>query len=65
MAEIFHNYYLNDREATVKRNNKGFFVELFEGGVLSERRDVYSKSERYAEDLAENWVHGVISSPSG
>tara|TARA_Y100000361_G_scaffold69482_1_gene61325 strand:+ start:535 stop:732 length:198 start_codon:yes stop_codon:yes gene_type:complete len=65
MAEIFHNYYLEDREAVIKRNKKGFFVELFEGGVMAERRNVYSKSERYAEDLAENWVHGVIPSPSG
>lgn len=65
MAETFHNYYLDDREAVIKRNKKGFFVELFEGGVMAERRNVYSKSERYAEDLAENWVHGVIPSPSG
>ena len=65
MAETFHNYYLDDREAVIKRNKKGFFAELFEGGVMAERRNVYSKSERYAEDLAENWVHGVISSPSG
>lgn len=65
MAETFHNYYLDDREAVIKRNKKGFFVELFEGGVMAERRNVYSKSERYAEDLAENWVHKVIPSPSG
>ena len=65
MAETFHNYWLDNREAVIKKNKKGFFVELFEGGVMTERRDVYSKSERYAEDLAENWVHGIIPSPSG
>ena len=47
------------------RDEQGFFVELYELGRLLEVRKVYSRSEYYAEDLAENWVEGIISSPSG
>ena len=64
MAEEWHKYQREDREALVKRNDEGFFVELYELGRLLEVRKVYSRSEYYAEDVAENWVDGIISSPN-
>lgn len=65
MAEEWHRYISEDKEAVVMRDEQGFFVELYELGRLLEVRKVYSRSEYYAEDLAENWVEGIISSPSG
>ena len=44
MAEEWHKYQREDREALVKRNDEGFFVELYELGRLLEVRKVYSRS---------------------
>ena len=44
---------------------KGFFVELYEFNRCLEKRKVYKHSESYAENVAENWVDAIISSPSG
>ena len=64
MAEEWHRYISEDKEAVVMRDEQGFFVELYELGRLLEVRKVYSRSENYAEDVAENWVDGIISSPN-
>jgi|TARA_R110000851_G_scaffold119793_2_gene247835 hypothetical protein len=55
----WHTYERDDKKAVVSRNPSGFFVELFKAKELHETVEVYGKSERYAEDLAENWVDGV------
>ena len=65
MAQIWHEYSRDTRKAIVKRNSKGFFVNLYEDDITLEKRKVYRHSERYAEDVAENWVDGLMSSPSG
>tara|TARA_A200000159_G_C7166239_1_gene273429 strand:+ start:245 stop:442 length:198 start_codon:yes stop_codon:yes gene_type:complete len=65
MAEEWHRYIKEDKESVVMRDEQGFYVELYELGRLLEVRKVYSRSESYAEDVAENWVEGIISSPSG
>ena len=65
MAEEWHRYISEDKVAVVMRDVQVFFVELYEVGRFLEVRQVYSRSEYYAEDLAENWVEGIISSPSG
>ena len=65
MAEEWHSYERDERRALVKRNTKGFFVELYEFNRLLEKRKVYNHSETYAENVAENWVDGIISNPSG
>lgn len=65
MADEWHRYMSEDKEAVVMKDEKGFYVELYELGKLREVRKVYNHSEWYAEDLAENWVEGIISSPSG
>tara|TARA_Y100001938_G_scaffold141196_1_gene210593 strand:- start:103 stop:300 length:198 start_codon:yes stop_codon:yes gene_type:complete len=65
MAEEWHSYERGERKALVKRNKKGFFVELYELNRCLEKRKVYNHSESYAENVAENWVDGIISNPSG
>lgn len=65
MTEVWHSYERDERKALVKRNKKGFFVELYELGRCLEKRKVYKHSEGYAENVAENWVDGIISNPSG
>jgi hypothetical protein len=59
-TSIWHTYSRDERTAVVKRDKKGFFVELLANGDIVEIREVYTKSERYAEDVAENWVDGII-----
>ena len=59
-TSTWHTYSRDERTAVVKRDKKGFFVELLANGDIVEIREVYTKSERYAEDVAENWVDGII-----
>jgi len=59
-TSIWHTYSRDERTAVVKRDKKGFFVELLANGDIVEIRKVYTKSERYAEDVAENWVDAII-----
>jgi len=65
MAQIWHEYSRDTRKAIVKKNTKGFFVNLYEDNTKLEKRKVYKHSESYAENVAENWVEGIISNPSG
>lgn len=63
MANIkLHEYWSDDknRKASVHKNDQGFYVKLSEGGFLREVRRLYSHSEQYAEDCAENFVLGVF-----
>ena len=63
MANVkLHEYWSDDknRKASVHKNNQGFYVKLSEGGYLREVRRLYSHSEQYAEDCAENFVLGVF-----
>jgi hypothetical protein len=49
-----------DREATVHFNGDFYYVKLYEYGKLLDTRNLESKSERYAEDCAENWVLSIF-----
>ena len=63
MANVkLHEYWSEDknRKASVHKNDQGFYVKLSEGGFLREVRRLYSHSEQYAEDCAENFVLGVF-----
>ena len=48
-----------DREATVHFNGDFYYVKLYEYGKLLDTRNLETKSERYAEDCAENWVLSI------
>ena len=65
MAEEWHSYERDERKALVKKNKKGFFVELYGFNRCLEKRKVYNHSESYDENVPENWVDGIISNPSG
>lgn len=63
MANVkLHEFWSDDknRKASVHKNDQGFYVKLSEGGFLREVRRLYSHSEQYAEDCAENFVLGVF-----
>ena len=49
-----------DREATVHFNGDFYYVKLYEYGKLLDTRNLEGKSERYAEDCAENWVLSIM-----
>jgi hypothetical protein len=49
-----------DREATVHFNGDFYYVKLYEYGKLLDTRNLETKSERYAEDCAENWVLSIF-----
>jgi hypothetical protein len=65
-----HNYYSDDgkRTASVHYDGQSYYVKLFtkkdltitDEWVKDEVRYLPNKSERYAEDCAENWVLGVF-----
>jgi len=61
---VYHTYHgvdnYKERTAVVRKNEKGFLVDLFSGNELWETRKVYNHSESYAEDVGENYVLGVI-----
>jgi len=67
MATLYHTFERSEtgRKAIVNRDANGFFVELYKDNVLLESRAAYNHSEAYSEDLAENWVDGLILNPSG
>ena len=49
-----------DREATVHFNGDFYYVKLYEYGKLLDTRNLEGKTERYAEDCAENWALSIF-----
>ena len=68
--ETYHTYQgndeygpggLNHRTAIVKKNNQGFYVVLANNGLRVDRIDCYEHSEVWAENVAENYVLGILN----
>ena len=63
--KINHTYHGTDeyesRTAVVKENNKGFFVVLANNGLRVDKITCYEHSEIWAENVAENYVLGVLN----
>jgi len=57
----YHTFIRDSRKAVVHRNTNGFYVNLYEDNILKEKRNAYEHSEQWAEDIAENWVDGIIT----
>jgi|TARA_R110000796_G_scaffold155794_2_gene272372 ABC-type polar amino acid transport system ATPase subunit len=55
-----HMYQREERMAKVFQAYEGFYVEFYKNNVMVERREMYSHSETYAENAAENYVDGVM-----
>jgi hypothetical protein len=62
MTEVLSAYYSEDglREAHVRKDVYGFFVDLLIDGVVKETRVLYEHSESYAENCAENFALGIF-----
>lgn len=47
-------------KAVVARTSECFFVDFYKDEVMIESRRIEGHTPRYAEDLAENFVNGII-----
>ena len=54
-----------EKRANIFHDGKGYIVDLIENSNLKETREVYAHSIHYAEDVAYNWVSGLIKLWSG
>ena len=50
----------NVRHSLIYRNDNGFLVEFYENDVLMGTREVVDHTLRYAEDMSENYVLGIL-----
>jgi len=48
------------KKAIIKQINNGYFVDLFKEQELVRTVDVSTHSYYYAEDVAENWLSGIL-----
>jgi len=55
-------YYSTDYrlKATVIRGDECYFVDFYKDDVIIDSRRIEGKSLRYVEDIAENFVNGII-----
>ena len=55
-------FYSNDLclKGVVIQGNDCYFVDFFKDDVIIDSRRIEGKSLRYAEDIAENFVNGII-----
>ena len=60
MKQLYHTYAMDGKYAEVFKTEQGWEVDLYTGDTLLETRAVHDKSEGYAEDVADNWVQGII-----
>ena len=60
MRKELSTFMQGNRIATVYQTDQGFAVEMYENNMLVGDRDIIDHNEQYADDLAENWVTGVI-----
>ena len=60
MKELYHTYAKDGKYAEVFKTEQGWEVDLYTGDTLIETRAVHNHSESYAEDVADNWVHGIL-----
>ena len=59
--EVLHTFSgEGDRNATVHFNGDFYYVKLYEYGKLLDTRNLEGKTERYAEDCAENWALSIF-----
>ena len=56
---IISEYWNEGRKAVIRREREGFEVDLYKDD-LKETRQVHEHSETYAENVAENFVHGIF-----
>jgi len=50
----------NVRHSLIYKMDKGFLVEFYENDVLMGTREVVDHTLRYAEDMSENYVLGIL-----
>lgn len=65
IGEIYHTFERGDRKAIVYKNKNGFYVNLMikydDAWAKVQTREVFEHSEIYAENVAENYVDGLLN----
>mgnify|MGYP000014685141 CR=1 FL=1 len=59
MNTVISEYWNDGRKAVIRKEKDGFEVDLYKDN-LKETRHVHNHSESYAENVAENFVHGIF-----
>ena len=59
MNTVISEYWNEGRKAVIRREKEGYEVDLYRDD-LKETRVVHKHSETYAENVAENFVHGIF-----
>lgn len=60
MTVLVIQYSLENRCAKIYQDTDGYFVECWEDEQAVKQIDVRDHSMHYAEDVAENWITGII-----
>ena len=61
METFVEDWVKGSRLATIYKDNYGYYVQMSEtGSRLVVTRDLRNHTLEYAQNLAENWVEGVI-----
>lgn len=60
-GKIIHEYRRDKRHANVLISTEGLYVELYENNQMVRVQEAYEHSESWAEDIAENWVDGLLN----
>ena len=59
MSQFLSEYSSRDGKRSAKLINEGgWWVELWQGESIVERRNLTEHTKEYAQDCAENWVEG-------
>ena len=59
MSTVISEYWKEGRKAVIRREKEGYEVDLIKEDCR-ETRKVHNHSETYAENVAENFVHGIF-----
>lgn len=59
LSEYSREYTSNDNQRRARIiDDGGWWVEMWQGESIVERRNLNEHSRAYAEDCAENWIEG-------
>jgi len=59
-CKLLHEYIVDNKQANIFINKEGYVIDLIENNYVKDTRKAYAHSIHYAEDIAYNWVSGLI-----
>ena len=64
-CKMINEFIKDNKQANIFRNDKGYVIDLIENNYLQDTRTLYAHSIHYAEDVASNWITGIIKINKG